>query len=91
MTRSEYKAKSETAQGRYNLHGELLSEIKTKMDGLMELAPKANQDKVAALFDKAFNKLESEGNSILFDFFDDDVISTKEFARNIDRINRGTL
>lgn len=73
------------------MHGELLSEIKTKMDGLMELAPKANQDKVAALLDKAFNKLESEGNSILFEFFADDIISTKDFARNIDRINRGTL
>lgn len=91
MTRTEYKEKSATAQGRFNLHGELLSEIKTKMDGLMELAPKANQEKVAALLDKAYSKLESEGNSILFDFFADDVISTKEFARNIDRINRGTL
>ena len=73
------------------MHGELLSEIKTKMDGLMKLAPKANQDKVSALLDKAYSKLESEGNSILFEFFADDIISTKDFARNIDRINRGTL
>lgn len=91
MTRSEYKAKSATAQGRYNLHGELLSEIKTKMDGLMEIAPAANQEKVVALLDKAYSKLESEGNSTLFDFFAGDHINVKEFARNLDRINRGTL
>ena len=91
MTRSEYKAKSATAQGRYNLHGELLSDIKTKMDGLVELATKANQEKVSALLDKAYSKLESEGNSTLFDCFAGDHINVKEFARNIDRINRGIL
>ena len=83
MKRSYYKEKSATAQGRYDLHTELLAEIKSKMDELINNAPEANKTKVAALFDKAYKELESDGNSILFDFFADEEISTREFVRNI--------
>lgn len=83
MKRSYYKEKSATAQGRHDLHSELLSEIKSKMDELINNAPEANKAKVAALFEKAYKELESDGNSILFDFFADEEISTKDFVRNI--------
>ena len=83
MKRSYYTEKSATAQGRYDLHTELLSEIKSKMDELINNAPEANKSKVAALFEKAYKELESDGNSILFDFFADEEISTKDFVRNI--------
>lgn len=86
MKRSYYKEKSATAQGRYDLHTELLSEIKRKMDELLNNAPEANKAKVAALFDKAYKELESDGNSILFDFYANDEISTKDFVRNIQSI-----
>lgn len=86
MKRSCYKEKSATAQGRYDLHTELLSEIKSKMDELVNNAPEANKAKVAALFEKAYKELEGDGNSILFDFFADDEISTREFVRNIQSI-----
>ena len=87
MTRNYYEEKSTTAQGRYDLHAELLSDIKRKIDVLLSNAPEANKGKVANLFEKAFCKLESEGNSILFDFFASDEVSTKEFICNI----QGTL
>ena len=88
MKRSYYKEKSATAQGRHDLHSELLSEIKSKMDELINNAPEANKTKVAALFDKAYKELESDGNSTLFDFYADEEISTKEFVRNIQSILR---
>ena len=87
MTRNYYEEKSTTAQGRYDLHTELLSDIKRKMEALLDNAPVVNKEKVANLFEKAFCKLESEGNSILFDFFASDEVSTKEFICNI----QGTL
>lgn len=83
MKRSYYKEKSATAQGCYDLHTELLSEIKSKMDELVSNAPEANKAKVAALFEKAYKELEGDGNSILFDFYANDEISTKDFVRNI--------
>lgn len=86
MKRSYYTEKSSTAKGRYDLHTELLSEIKRKMDNLVNNAPEANKAKVAALFDKAYKELESDGNSILFDFYADEEISTMEFVRNIQSI-----
>ena len=88
MKRSYYKEKSATAQGRDDLHSELLSEIKSKMDELINNAPEANKAKVAALFEKAYKELESDGNSILFDFYADEEISTREFVRNIQSILR---
>lgn len=86
MKRSYYKEKSATAKGRYDLHTELLFEIKSKMDNLVNNAPEANKAKVAALFDKAYKELEGDGNSILFDFYSNDEISTKDFVRNIQSI-----
>lgn len=83
MTRHYYTEKSATSQGRYDLHNELLSDIKRKMDDLLHNAPETNRDKIAALFEKALNKLEGDGNSLLFDFFASDDISTKDFIRNI--------
>lgn len=83
MTINYYKEKLATSQSRYDLHAELLSEIKSKMDELVNNAPEVNKARVVVLFEKAFNKMESEGNSILFDFFASDEVSTKEFVRNI--------
>ena len=69
MKRSEYKVKSATAEGRKELHNELLAEIKNRMDGFLNNAPEANRVKINALFSAAMDKLKNEGNSILFDFF----------------------
>ena len=88
MKRSYYKEKSATAQGRHDLHSELLSEIKSKMDELINNAPEASKAKVAALFDEAYKELESGGNSTLFDFYADDEISIMDFVRNIQSILR---
>ena len=59
MNKSVYKEKSATAEGRKNLHSELLSEIKQHMDKLLKNAPEVNKDKIRAMFDIAVNKMES--------------------------------
>lgn len=83
MKRSEYKAKSATAEGRKELHNELLAEIKNRMDGFLSNAPEANRVKINALFSAAMDKLKDEGNSILFDFFAADDISDRNFFKHI--------
>ena len=83
MKRSEYKAKSATAEGRKELHNELLAEIKNRMDGFLNNAPEANRVKINALFSAAMDKMKDEGNSILFDFFAADDISDRDFLKHI--------
>ena len=58
MKKSVYREKSATAEGRKNLHSELLSEIKQHMSKLMTNAPEANKDKIRTLFDVALTKME---------------------------------
>lgn len=91
MKRSVYKEKSATAEGRKNLHGELLSEIKLRMDKLTESAPEANKEKINAIFAKALSIMESQGNSILFDFFASDDNTDKDFIRYTQDIIKGKL
>ena len=86
MKKSEYKEKSVTAEGRKNLHAELLSEIKQRMDKLVENAPSANKEKVNAMLGVALSKIESQGNSILFDFFASEEVSDKDFVRYIQQV-----
>lgn len=83
MNRSEYKEKSKTAEGRKNLHTELLAEIRTRMDGFIQNAPEANKAKAAALFDKAFKNISEKGNSILFDFYASDDLRDIDFIRYV--------
>ena len=83
MKKSEYKEKSATAEGRKNLHGELITEIKNRMDAFVSKAPEANKAKVSALFTKAIGKLENEGNSILFEFFAAEDINDRDFIKHI--------
>ena len=91
MKKSVYKEKSATAEGRKNLHGELLSEIKLRMDKLAESAPEANKEKVNAIFAKALSMMENQGNSILFDFFASDDNTDKDFIRYTQDIIKGKL
>lgn len=91
MKKSEYKEKSSTLEGRKNLHTELLAEIKGRMTRLAENAPEANKAKVNALFGTAMEKLEKEGNSILFDFFASDDNTDKDFIRYTQDIIKGKL
>ena len=91
MKRSVYKEKSATAEGRKNLHGELLSEIKLRMDKLTESAPEANKEKINAIFAKALSIMENQGNSILFDFFASDDNTDKDFIRYTQDIIKGKL
>lgn len=82
MRKSYYKETSATAEGRKNLHGELLSEIKNRMDNFTSKAPEANRAKVKALFDTAIDKLKNAGNSILFDFYADDELTDRDFIKH---------
>ena len=91
MKKSVYKEKSATAEGRKNLHGELLSEIKQHMDKLAENAPEANKEKVNAIFATALSMMESQGNSILFDFFASDDNTDKDFIMHTQDIIKGKL
>lgn len=86
MTRIEYKEKSATAEGRKNLHNELLAEIKNRMDGFVNNAPEANKAKVSALFSAAMKKLEEHGNSLLFDFFASDDINDRDFVKHVQEV-----
>lgn len=83
MKRTEYNEKSKTAEGRKNLHTELLAEIRTRMEGFIQNAPEANRAKVSALFDKAFKNISENGNSILFDFYASDDLSDRDFIRSV--------
>ena len=91
IKKSVYKEESATAEGRKNLHGELLSEIKLRMDKLAESAPEANKEKVNAIFAKALSMMENQGNSILFDFFASDDNTDKDFIRYTQDIIKGKL
>ena len=91
MKRTVYKEKSATAEGRKNLHGELLSEIKQRMDKLASNAPEANKEKVNAIFSTALSIMENQGNSILFDFFASDDNTDKDFIRYTQDIIKGKL
>ena len=86
MKESVYKEKSATAEGRKNLHSELLSEIKQHMNKLLKNAPESNKDKIRALFDIALTKMENQGNSILFNFFANDENSENDFIRYTQQI-----
>lgn len=79
MKKSVYKEKSATAEGRKNLHTELLSEIKQRLNKLAKTAPEADKKKINALFSIAMKKMESQGNSNLFSFFADEEVGDKEF------------
>lgn len=86
MKKSEYKEKSATAEGRKNLHNELLAEIKNRMDGFVNNAPEAKKAKINALFSAAMKKLEEHGNSILFDFFASDDLSDRDFVKHVQEV-----
>ena len=88
MTRFEYREKSATAEGRKNLHTEMLSEIKHRMDTFANNAPESNKEKVSALINMVFGELEEEGNSILFDFFASDQVTDKDFLKHVQEIVR---
>ena len=86
MKKSEYKEKSATAEGRKNLHNELLAEIKNRMDRFVNNAPEANKAKVNALFSEAMKKLEDNSNSILFDFFVRDDVDDRLFLKHVQEV-----
>lgn len=79
MTRNEYRKMSETAEGRKELHGIMLNEVRAKMDKLVESAPEANRAACKALTDKAFENISTLGNSDIFDFFANEQLSTRDF------------
>ena len=91
MKKSVYKEKSATAEGRKNLHMELLVEIKKRLDKLVENAPEANKKKINAMFSVAMKKMESQGNSNLFSFFDDEEVGDNEFIGYIQDIIKDRL
>lgn len=91
MKREYYRNQSLTAEGRYNLHDELLAEINNRMENLIANAPEANREKVRAIFSMAMAKMEKIGNGNLFRFFADDTVSDKDFARAIIDVNKDKI
>ena len=91
MKKSVYKEKSATAEGRKNLHTELLSEIKQRLNKLAKTAPEANKEKINAMFSIAIKKMESQGNSNLFSFFADEEVGDKEFIGYVQDIIKDRL
>ena len=91
MKKSVYKEKSATAEGRKNLHTELLSEIKQRINKLAKTAPEANKEKINAMFSIAIKKMESQGNSNLFSFFADEEVGDKEFIGYVQDIIKDRL
>ena len=91
MKKSVYKEKSSTSEGRKNLHTELLSEIKQRLDKLVENVPDSNNEKINAMFSVAMKKMESQGNSNLFSFFADEEVGDKEFICYIQDIIKDRL
>lgn len=83
MNRQEYEDKSKTPGGRKAIHDEMIDIIQMRMDALLQNAPEANRSKIEYLFKMAMNSIKEYGNSMLFDFYADEKISDKEFARNI--------
>ena len=79
MKRSVYNEKSATAEGRKNLHAEMLAEIAQRLDKLANNAPQANREKINAMFSTALQKMEKLGNSDLYGFFADEEIRDDEF------------
>lgn len=80
MKRSVYKEKSATAEGRKNLHTEMLAEIAQRLDKLANNAPQANREKINAMFSVALQKMEKLGNSDLFEFFVDEEVRGGELV-----------
>lgn len=74
---------SETAEGRKQVHGIMLSEIRAKMDKLVQSAPEANKEACQALTDKVFANIQNIGNADLFDYFADDRMDIQNFLRNM--------
>ena len=85
MTKREYRAMSETAEGRKEVHGIMLNEIRAKMDKLVASAPDANKAACQALTDKVFANIQNLGNGDLFDYFADDRIGTQNFLCNMSK------
>lgn len=91
MKYSVYQEMSQLASGRKELHQMMLSEVKSKIDTLVESAPEKNKKIVSKMMDTAYDKIAALGNGMLFDFFADDDISTDNFIRYLDDILKGDL
>ena len=91
MKRSVYNEKSATAEGRKNLHAEMLAEIAQRLDKLANNAPQANREKINAMFSVALQKMEELGNSDLFGFFADEEIRNGEFIGYVQDIIKDRL
>lgn len=85
MTTREYRQMSETAEGRKEVHGIMLNEIRIKMDKLVASAPEANKTACQALTDKVFSNIQNLGNADLFDYFADERIGIQNFLRNMSK------
>ena len=78
--------KSSTAERRKNLHTELLSEIKQRMNKLVESAPEANKEKMNTMFDVALSMIGCYGHSTLFYNFASEQVSDKDFVTRIQQV-----
>lgn len=91
MKKVTYKEMSKTAEGRKEVHGILLAEVKAKMDKLVSNAPAANQAKAKAVMDTAYAKIEQMGNGVIFDYFADEDVDVRNFLRYIQDVNHGKM
>lgn len=85
MTTMEYREMSKTDEGRKQVHGVMLNEIRAKMDKLVESAPAANKAACQELTDKVFTNIQNLGNADLFDYFADERMSIQNFLCNMSK------
>lgn len=91
MKATVYNEMSKTAEGRKELHTIMMSDVKSKMDTLVESAPASNREAVTKMMDAAYDKIAALDNGQLFNFFADDAVSTNNFIRYISDILKGNL
>lgn len=91
MKATVYSEMSKTAEGRKELHTIMMSDVKSKMDTLVESAPTSNREAVTKMMDAAYDKIAALDNGQLFNFFADDAVSTNNFIRYISDILKGNL
>ena len=91
MKREFYKEMAATAQGRKELHKIMLNEIKTKLETFVNGASEANREKVRAMFESAFEKMQNIGIADLYDFFVGEHLTMKQFIGYTQDLIKGKL
>lgn len=91
MSEETYRKYSKTPEGRKQVHDIMLHVVRSRMNQLLETAPKANREKISEVFTTAYGQIKKIGNSQLFNFFANEAVSERDFISYIDDIRKGRL